>query len=292
MPVEAPLGTAARKRAIGVQRSTSTVGLPLESKISLARTWRIWKAPPAGASSRAATPGSTLPSKSSREAPPPVEQWVTLSSVSYFLQAVAVSPPPMTVTAPDLVTSTILSIITLVPVSKAAISKTPMGPFQTMVLLLAIVAEFKALLSGPQSRPMKPSGMPLASVAVLISPSSPNLEEITKSMGSTISTPLALAFSMISGTIFAPSSSKRELPMLMPCSTLMKVKAMPPPMIMMSTLSRRFMISWILSLTFAPPRMASTGFAGLSKTLANASSSLPMRSPAHFTSKPSPTIEL
>mmetsp|Transcript_50371 Transcript_50371/g.104887 ORF Transcript_50371/g.104887 Transcript_50371/m.104887 type:complete len:225 (-) Transcript_50371:773-1447(-) len=213
MPVEAPLGTAARKRAIGVQRSTSTVGLPLESKISLARTWRIWKAPPAGASSRAATPGSTLPSKSSREAPPPVEQWVTLSSVSYFLQAVAVSPPPMTVTAPDLVTSTILSIITLVPVSKAAISKTPMGPFQTMVLLLAIVAEFKALLSGPQSRPMKPSGMPSSLVTPsLISPSSPNLEEQVKSTGRMISTPSFSALARISGTILAPSSSYREVP--------------------------------------------------------------------------------
>ena len=130
-----------------------------------------------------------------------------------------------------------------------------------------------------------PSGMPLASVAVLISPSfrgwlcqhvsvagealtenaSPNLDEITKSTGSTISfaetrrqcdsvccgqpglkakyecrrnsTPLALAFSMISGTILAPSwtawkavlcsnracrphaSSNKELPMFMPCST-------------------------------------------------------------------------
>mmetsp|Transcript_38787 Transcript_38787/g.89728 ORF Transcript_38787/g.89728 Transcript_38787/m.89728 type:complete len:240 (+) Transcript_38787:1388-2107(+) len=38
MPVEAPLGTAARNKAVPVHRSTSTVGFPRESKISRART--------------------------------------------------------------------------------------------------------------------------------------------------------------------------------------------------------------------------------------------------------------
>ena len=45
-------------------------------------------------------PGSSLPSRSSSEAPPPVDTCVTLSSVPYFLHAVAVSPPPMTVMTP------------------------------------------------------------------------------------------------------------------------------------------------------------------------------------------------
>mmetsp|Transcript_73375 Transcript_73375/g.174911 ORF Transcript_73375/g.174911 Transcript_73375/m.174911 type:complete len:233 (-) Transcript_73375:299-997(-) len=48
MPVDAPEGTAARKRAVSVQRSTSTVGLPRESKISRALMAMIL-APPAGA---------------------------------------------------------------------------------------------------------------------------------------------------------------------------------------------------------------------------------------------------
>merc|ERR1711933_617064 len=52
------------------------------------------------ASESAATPGRTLPSKSSKDAPPPVLQCVTFCSVPYFLHAVAVSPPPMTVTTP------------------------------------------------------------------------------------------------------------------------------------------------------------------------------------------------
>merc|ERR1719343_189526 len=112
------------------------------------------------ASSNVATPGRTLPSRSSSEAPPPVLQWVTLVSVSYFLQAVAVSPPPITVTAPLPVTSTILSIIDLVPASNLPISKTPIGPFHTIVFDLAMAAAFLAIDSGPQSKPMKPSGTP------------------------------------------------------------------------------------------------------------------------------------
>merc|ERR1719191_2573230 len=133
------------------------------------------------ASLRAATPGNTLPSKSSKLAPPPVLQWLTLSSVSYFLHAVAVSPPPITVIVPALVTSTIVSMRLFVPVSNLAISKTPMGPFQMMVFEAFTAAAFNSMDFGPQSRPMNPSGMPASLVASLISPSSPNLEEMTKS---------------------------------------------------------------------------------------------------------------
>mmetsp|Transcript_73487 Transcript_73487/g.195333 ORF Transcript_73487/g.195333 Transcript_73487/m.195333 type:complete len:213 (-) Transcript_73487:839-1477(-) len=212
MPVEAPLGTAARKSAVSVHRSTSTVGFPRESKISRAMTLVIFELPPpppafAGASSNAATPGNSLPSKSSKEAPPPVLQWVTLSSVSYFLQAVAVSPPPMTVIVPDFVTSTTLAIIDFVPASNFAISNTPIGPFQMMVLDSSTAFLFIAMDFSPQSKPMKPSGMPSSFVAALMSPSSPNFEEMVKSTGRMSSTPSVLAFAMISGTILAPSSS-------------------------------------------------------------------------------------
>jgi len=56
MPVEAPLGTAALKSAVSVQRSTSTVGFPRESKISRARMPSIFASagtPPAGAAATA-----------------------------------------------------------------------------------------------------------------------------------------------------------------------------------------------------------------------------------------------
>merc|ERR1719444_505954 len=193
---------------------------------------------------------------------------------------------------PAAVAVTTASISSLVPASKLAISKTPIGPFQMMVLEAATASAFSFFDSGPQSRPMKPSGIPSALVLLLISPSSPNLELMTKSTGKMISTPLDLAFSIISGTILAPSSSYRDDPMLMLSLTFRKVYAIPPPTMILSTLSSRFMISWILSLTFAPPRIANMGFTGASKTFAKASSSFDIKAPEHFTSKPSPTMEL
>merc|ERR1719497_194005 len=159
------------------------------------------------ASSKAATPGSSFPSSNSRDAPPPVLQCDTLSIVLYFLQAVAVSPPPITEMAPAAVTSTIFSIILLVPASNAPISKTPMGPFQTMVLDFAIAASLSSMDLGPISKPKNPSGTPVLMSPGLISPSSPNFDEHTKSTGRISSTPFSAAFFLISGTSFAPSAS-------------------------------------------------------------------------------------
>ncbi len=45
-------------------------------------------------SDKATTPGRTLPSKSSKLAPPPVDTWLSLSETPNFSAAVAVSPPP------------------------------------------------------------------------------------------------------------------------------------------------------------------------------------------------------
>lgn len=47
-----------------------------------------------------------------------------------------------------------------VPRWKGAISKTPMGPFHTMVLADMMTRSFSARDSGPQSRPIRPSGIP------------------------------------------------------------------------------------------------------------------------------------
>ena len=46
-----------------------------------------------------AIPGSSLPSRYSREAPPPVEMWVILSPRPICCTAAALSPPPITVVA-------------------------------------------------------------------------------------------------------------------------------------------------------------------------------------------------
>ena len=61
--------------------------------------------------------------------------------------------------------------------------------------------------------------------------------------------------------------------------------------IIIMTLSSRLLMSRILSLTFAPPRMASLGLAGASSTWRKASSSRATRKPAALTSKPSPSID-
>merc|ERR1712176_112307 len=101
------------------------------------------------ASVRALTPGKSLPSSNSKDAPPPVLQCVTLSSVSYFLHAVAVSPPPITVTVPAEVFLTTASMSDLVPSSNLAISKTPIGPFQINVFEAATAAALISFDLGP-----------------------------------------------------------------------------------------------------------------------------------------------
>merc|ERR1712217_501642 len=113
----------------------------------------------------------------------------------------------MTETAPFSVAPTTASMRDLVPASNLPISNTPIGPFQIIVFDASTAALFNALDFGPQSNPMKPSGIPSSLVTDLTSPSSPNFDDMVKSTGSTISTPFSLAFAMMSGTTLAPSSS-------------------------------------------------------------------------------------
>ena len=49
--------------------------------------------------SKATIPGNSLPSKNSKEAPPPVDTWVILSPNPNWFTAAALSPPPITVVA-------------------------------------------------------------------------------------------------------------------------------------------------------------------------------------------------
>lgn len=79
-------------------------------------------------SSRAATPGRTLPSKSSREAPPPVEMWLIFSARPAFSTAATESPPPIMVVQPEPVKVARVSATANVPLANASHSKTPRGP--------------------------------------------------------------------------------------------------------------------------------------------------------------------
>src|SRR5258708_9559331 len=90
--------------------------------------------------SKNATPGSTLPSRNSRLAPPPVEQCVTWSATLNFLAAVAVSPPPTTVVAPAAVAAAMAAAMALVEPANFSNSNTPDGPFQMMVFARPIAA--------------------------------------------------------------------------------------------------------------------------------------------------------
>src|SRR6185437_7216012 len=85
-------------------------------------------------SSSAATPGSTLPSRNSSDAPPPVDTWLIVRSRPNSATAAAESPPPTIVVAPCCVAFAIASATARVPASKGLCSNTPIGPFQTTVL--------------------------------------------------------------------------------------------------------------------------------------------------------------
>src|SRR5699024_11198276 len=70
----------------------------------------------------AATPGSSLPSRNSREAPPPVEMWLILSPNPSWLTAAAESPPPIMVVAS--VSARALATA-IVPFARTGFSNTP-----------------------------------------------------------------------------------------------------------------------------------------------------------------------
>mmetsp|Transcript_21004 Transcript_21004/g.47989 ORF Transcript_21004/g.47989 Transcript_21004/m.47989 type:complete len:264 (-) Transcript_21004:229-1020(-) len=228
------------------------------------------------ASSSASMPGRTFPSSSSREAPPPVETKWTLSSMFHFAAAVAESPPPMIPLPPFCVSSATASSNDFVPFEKVSNSKTPAGPFQTTVLEPSTTSRKRAIDSGPQSMPSQSAGIPCSCVTVWVGWSFLNSWPHSQSLGSTMSTPLALALSISFGTRSAPFLSKSDLPISMPKPTFRKVYAMPPQRISLSARSIKFSITRILSEILAPPTMAVSGrstFFG-SSTCEKASSSL------------------
>jgi len=96
---------------------------------------RASTAPNRFAQPSAATPGSTLPSSSSRLAPPPVDTCDSCATTPVFSAAATESPPPTTENAPAFVCCATARASASVPLANASISNTPIGPFQTIVLL-------------------------------------------------------------------------------------------------------------------------------------------------------------
>lgn len=114
---------------------------------------------------RAATPGNSLPSSNSRDAPPPVDTCEILSSAPHLATAVAVSPPPMIVITPFCVASITASKADFVPAANLSNSNTPVGPFHSIVLASRIVFLKSSFVFFPESSPSHPSGIPVSSVA-------------------------------------------------------------------------------------------------------------------------------
>ena len=85
----------------------------------------------------AATPGSSLPSSSSRLAPPPVDTHEILSASPSSFKARTESAPPTTEYAWSFAATA--SATAFVPSAKRGHSNTPIGPFQKIVRAAAIV---------------------------------------------------------------------------------------------------------------------------------------------------------
>ena len=79
------------------------------------------------------TPGSFWPERNSSDAPPPVEICVIFDSMPDCATAAAESPPPTIENAFDSATA---RAIAKVPCANLGFSKTPIGPFQTIVCAL------------------------------------------------------------------------------------------------------------------------------------------------------------
>src|SRR3954462_1794089 len=115
--------------------------------------------PRSGYSSRTLMPGRSRPSRYSREAPPPVETWVTLEARPISAMAAAESPPPTMVRAPVPVASASASATARVPAANSATSNIPIGPFQNTVFAPRMRWRYSSRALGPMSRPSIPSGI-------------------------------------------------------------------------------------------------------------------------------------
>mmetsp|Transcript_3805 Transcript_3805/g.5698 ORF Transcript_3805/g.5698 Transcript_3805/m.5698 type:complete len:233 (+) Transcript_3805:236-934(+) len=170
-----------------------------------------------------------------------------------------------------------ISTIPKVPLLNFSNSKTPMGPFMMTVLQSERNSFCAAVASGPLSSPIHPSGMESAAT-ILVSASGENSLAITMSEGRRMIFPSFSALARTSFAVSTKSSSTREVPTSSPWA-LRKVKTIPPPMMILSHLSRRASRTVILDETLDPPTMAAIGVFPLDTAPSRYSSSLARRNP-------------
>ena len=164
------------------------------------------------------------------------------------------SPPPTILTAPDAATAWATASV---PFAKASISNTPIGPFHTTILALLSAWANVFCDAGPISRAIQSSL--IASIdTVLYSASAAKRSAIITSEGRSKFTPFSLAWPISERAKSSLSDSTKDFPVAKPCAAI-KVLAMPPPIISVSTFCSKFSMTPILSETFAPPIMATKG---------------------------------
>ena len=198
----------------------------------------------------AATPGRSLPSRSSSEAPPPVETHETRSAIPASWTARTESPPPTTVKPSHSATAFATANV---PSAKRGHSKTPIGPFQKTVPASAIAAANSSREAGPMSRPSQPSGRSSYG-ATCVAASAANDSAAMTSVGSRTS----------NGNGFSARTSS----------------AIFPPISTRSAREPRFLSTATLSSTFAPPATITNGRATSPSRAPRCSSSASSSSPA------------
>ena len=193
----------------------------------------------------------------------------------YFAMAATVSPPPAMEKAP---LEAIARAMPSVPFENASNSKTPTGPFQTMVPASFNWAANWWVVSGPMSRIRSSSSISLAYL-VVAGASAEKVLAVTTSVGIGTSAPRARMASITALASGSRSRSARLLPMLIPAAS-MKVLAMPPPTISWSTLLASALRMVSLVDTLLPATIATKGLRGWVSAFEIASISAASNGPA------------
>ena len=175
------------------------------------------------------------------------------------------------------------SLTILVPSPNLSTSNTPTGPFHKMVLAFLIASASFAALLGLMSRIISSSAMVLTDL-VTASADSSEPKKSSKSICDFLATTTSSGSNtwvscIMLFAVSTMSASYSDAPTLAPLAAK-NVLAIPPPTMIWSQIFANDLSTSNFVETFEPPTIASMGLAGLSKALANASSSAANNGPA------------
>ena len=178
-------------------------------------------------------------------------------SMPYLAIAARVSPPPAMLKAGDLAMA---RAMVSVPCENASNSKTPGGPFQTMVPARSSCAASAAAVCGPMSR-IRSSAATSRTAFTVAAASALNSLAVTTSVGIGTAAPRAAIAAITALASSTSAGSARLLPIGRPDASK-KVLAMPPPTIRPSTFFERLCRMLSLVETLLPATIATSGRRG------------------------------